>query len=308
MVVGCRIMRRALILFSWLALASAIQAREALPLQVDLDAFDGMKRVVELPNGLHLAYVEWGSTAGPPTVLIHGYTDSARDWVPLLPYLAGRRLIVVDLRGHGRSDKPECCYTRVDFAYDIKLLLDQLHIEQADLVGHSLGSMIAQVFAETWPERTRRVVLISSTAGPPAGALPRKPKFDFASAIRNLKEPLSPDSPFMIAWWASPTPVDPEFNRRQRVDAAAMPLSVWRAVLDQGMNYADLKSGLPRLTAPVLLIWGSEDPIMEPDARVNLIHSLPRAKVKIFAGLGHNPFWEEPREVASAINRFLDSR
>ena len=87
-----------------------------------------------------------------------------------------------------------------------------------------------------------------------------------------------------------------------------MPLSVWRAVLDQGLNYADLKSGLPRLTAPVLLIWGSEDPIMEPDARVNLIHSLPRAKVRIFAGLGHNPFWEEPREVASAINRFLDSR
>jgi len=301
-------MRGALILVACLAVASGIQAREPSPLQVNLDAFDAMKRVVELSNGMHLAYVEWGSAAGPPTVLIHGYTDSARDWVPLLPYLAGRRLIVVDLRSHGRSDKPECCYTRIDFAYDIKLLIDQLHIEQTDIVGHSLGSLIAQVFAESWPERTRRVVLISSTAGPPAGSPTRKPKFDFASAIRDLKEPLSPDSAFMIAWWASPTPVDPEFNRRQRVDAAAMPLSVWRAVLDQGMNYADLKSGLPRLTAPVLLIWGSEDPIMEPAARVNLIHALPRAKVKIFAGLGHNPFWEEPREVASAVNGFLDSR
>jgi len=66
---------------------------------------------------------------------------------------------IVDIRGHGRSSKPECCYGRLDFAYDIKLLLDALEVQQADLVGHSLGSIITQTFAEYWPERTRRVVL-----------------------------------------------------------------------------------------------------------------------------------------------------
>ena len=65
---------------------------------------------------------------------VHGYTDNARDWVPLVPYLSKRfHLILVDLRGHGRSSKPDCCYTLPDFAYDIVLLLDHLGVQKATL-------------------------------------------------------------------------------------------------------------------------------------------------------------------------------
>ena len=266
-----------------------------------------MKKTVRLPDGATLAYVPMGDPTGMPVVLIHGYTDNARDWVPLIPYLSKKfRLIVVDLRGHGRSSKPDCCYTLPDFAYDIVLLLDSLGVRQADIVGHSLGSMIAQTFAESWPEHTGKVVLISSTGGPPRGAPPKKPQFDFAAQIRALQEPLNPDSPFMIAWWDSPTPVDPDFIRRQRRDSAAIPLHVWLAVLDQGLgDPADLQRTLPRLKAPTLLIWGSADPIMEPEVRTTLREALPHAQVKIFQGLGHNPFWEDPRGSAAVINAFL---
>jgi pimeloyl-ACP methyl ester carboxylesterase len=261
-----------------------------------------------LPNSQHLAYLEMGDPKGQPVVLIHGYTDNARDWVPLIPYLSKAfRLIVVDIRGHGRSDKPECCYARIDFAYDIKLLLDQLHIARADIVGHSLGSMITQVLAEEWPDRVRKVILISSTGGPPAGVKQAKPALDYATEIRKLKEPIDPDSPFMIAWWASPKPVNAEFIRRQRRDAAQIPLAVWLAVLEQGTNAADLQRTLPKLKAPVLLIWGSDDPIMEEDVRQTLREALPAAKVKVFDGLGHNPFWEDPEAVAATINPFLDN-
>jgi pimeloyl-ACP methyl ester carboxylesterase len=251
-----------------------------------------------------------GDPAGAPVVLIHGYTDNARDWVPLVPFLSPHfHLILVDLRGHGRSGKPECCYTRFDFAYDLKLLLDALGMSRADLVGHSLGSVVAQTFAEFWPERTGRVVLVSSTAGPRPGAPARKPAFDYATQIRQLKEPLDPDSPFMVAWWSSPTPVDPEFIRRQRQDSAAIPLRVWLAVLDQGvdpmLDGRDLQKTLPRLTAPTLLVWGSKDPIMDEDARISLREGLPHAQVKIFEGLGHNPFWEDPQACADLINKFL---
>jgi pimeloyl-ACP methyl ester carboxylesterase len=62
---------------------------------------------------------------------------------------------------------------------------------------------------------------------------------------------------------------------------------------------------LPRLKAPTLLIWGSKDPIMEEPVRRSLRDGLPDAKVKIFEGLGHNPFWENPRAVADSINGFL---
>ena len=277
------------------------------PLKINLDKFDAMKKVVLLPNNQHLAYIDMGDPQGPPVVLIHGYTDNARDWVPLIPYLSKRlRLIVVDIRGHGRSDKPECCYARIDFAYDIKLLLDALHIARADVVGHSLGSMITQVLAEEWPQRVRKVVLVSSTAGPRAGSSPKKPAFDYAAEIRKLKEPIDPDSPFMIAWWDSPKPVNPDFIRRQRRDAANIPLSVWLAVLDQGTNSADLQRNLSKLKAPALLIWGSDDPIMEEEARQTLREALPAAAVKVFEGLGHNPFWEDPQAVAQVINKFLD--
>jgi pimeloyl-ACP methyl ester carboxylesterase len=296
-----------------LAATQVVRAAAAPPrLEIDLDAFDAQKKTIALPDGEVLAYIDMGDAAGPPVVLIHGYTDNARDWVPMLPYLSkGFRLILVDIRGHGRSSKPECCYSRLDFAYDIKLLLDALGVERAAIVGHSLGSIIAQTFAEYWPERTSQVVLISSTGGAPPGDHPKRPQFDFAAAIRKLKEPIDADSPFMIAWWDSPTPVDPDFIRRQRRDAAAIPLRVWLAVLDQALPadtaYADLQRTLPRLRAPTLLIWGSKDPIMEEPVRRTLRRALPNAEVRVFEGLGHNPFWEDPQGVAAAIDAFLVS-
>jgi pimeloyl-ACP methyl ester carboxylesterase len=281
------------------------------PLRIDLDRFDAMKKTIALPDGVTLGYVEFGSPMGKPVVLIHGYTDSARDWVPLVPYLSKTlRLILVDIRGHGISSKPECCYARIDVAYDMKLLLDALHIPSADIVGHSFGSIIAQTLAECWPARTHSVVLISSTALPfdrptAKDGKPTRPAFDFRTPILALKDPIDPESPFMIAWWASPTPVDAEFLRRQRGDAAAIPARVWLAVLDQGLSGADLQSTLPKLKAPALLIWGSEDPIIDIAGRQALREALPTARVKIFDKLGHNPFWEDPQGVADVVNDFL---
>ena len=302
-----------MVLLPWLTAASAASAASAPPVAppaIDLNTFDSLKRSVALPDGETLAYVPLGDPKGPVVMLIHGYTDNARDWVPLVPYLSPHfRLILVDIRGHGRSSKPECCYTRFDFAYDIKLLLDALHVAQVDLIGHSLGSVIAQTFAESWPERTRRVVLISSSAGPRPGAPAAGALAGYLNQIRELKDPIDPDSPFMMGWWSSPTPVDPDFLRRQRRDSAAIPARVWQAVLEQGLDpmfaSGELQKDLPKLTAPTLLIWGSKDPLITEDLRQTLREGLPHAQVKILEGLGHNPFWEDPRACAEVINAFL---
>lgn len=299
----------ALLLFGGLGVAWC--AVPAPPSPINLDDFDGRKHIVHLENGQAMAYVDLGNPAGMPVVLIHGYTDNARDWVPMLPFVSQDfRLILVDLRGHGKSGKPDCCYTRFDFAYDIVLLLDQLKIQKTNVIGHSLGSIIGQTLAEFWPQRVDRVVLISSTGGTPPGSRKKTPAFDFASQIRQLKEPVEPDSPFMIAWWDSPTPVDAEFIRRERIDSAAIPLRVWLAILDQslaGNRYEDLQASLSRLRAPTLLVWGAKDPIMEEPVRASLRRGLPRAQVKIFDGLGHNPFWEKPALVAQTVNDFLST-
>jgi pimeloyl-ACP methyl ester carboxylesterase len=280
----------------------------APPSEINLAAFEAAKRHVTLSDGVDLAYIQMGDPHGTPVVLIHGYTGSALDWVPILPYLPRHwRLILPDLRGHGASSKPECCYDLNDFAYDVKLLLDRLHVAEAEIVGFSLGSMVAQRFAETWPQRTQRVVLISS-AGARLPCAPPVEQHEFDCGlpdIRALKATPTEDSPFMVAWWSSPTPVNEQFIERERHNAAQIPLRVWRAVLDQSLTDPDLAAMLPRLTAPTLLIWGSKDPIMSPADRASLEAALPHAEVKIFPGLGHNQFWEQPRAVAGVIDRFF---
>jgi pimeloyl-ACP methyl ester carboxylesterase len=292
--------------FSVPQIARSAGDADPIPRKSDIERFEAGRKTVSLPNGEVLSYVTVGNPSGQPVVFLHGFTDSALDWVPLFPWLSDKfYLILVDLRGHGASSAPECCYTRYDFAYDVKLLLDELHLQRVDVVGHSLGSMITQAFAEFWPERTNRVVLISSSGGARKGITPMPLKFDIQGAIAKLKEPIDPDSPFMVEWFASPHPIiDPEFVRTMRQRAAAIPLRVWRAVLDQGASH-DLQRTLPKLRAPALLIWGADDPLMQEDVRQSLREGLPHPQVKVFPGLGHNPFWEEPKQCAEVIGRFL---
>jgi len=282
------------------------------PTAIDLDAFDASRKHVALPDGLSLAYVDIGPRGAPVVLLIHGYTSNARGWVPLLPHLdQSRRYLMPDLRGHGQSSKPDCCYDRTTFANDLRLLLDTLHVDRADVVGTSLGSLIAQAFAANWPERTRRLVLQSSSGGPlaacesePAG----EAVFDFRTAILALRDPIDPESQFMIAWYASTAPVDAEFLQRQRRDAAAIPVRVWLAILDQGLNLRDLQADLQRIRAPTLLIWGGKDNLFGARDRCSLRKALPQAEVRLFENLGHNAYWENPLAVAAVINPFLAAK
>lgn len=276
-----------------------------------LDQFDAQKTTADLSNGEKLAYIDAGARTALPLVLIHGYTDSARDWAPIAPLLSRQfRLIIVDLRGHGSSGKPECCYTRFDFAYDIKLLLESLHIRSADIAGHSLGSLVGQTFAELWPEATRRLVLISSTGtffGPISASQLTGPTTagSWLAPLAELRDPIDPDSAFMRDWWKVSIAYNPEFARRQRRDAAAIPARVWRAIADQCLIGVDLISMLPRVQAPTLLIWGGRDTLVSDAGREALRSGIVRAEVHTFASLGHDLFWEDPGAVAITMTEFL---
>jgi pimeloyl-ACP methyl ester carboxylesterase len=294
-----------------------VAARAQTPLTpAQLDQFDARKTAVVLRNGEKLAYIDAGPRDAPPLVLIHGYTDSARDWAPIAPLLTPRfRLIIVDLRGHGASGKPDCCYTRFDFAYDIKLLLDTLHIGTADVAGHSLGSIVAQTFAELWPESTRRLVLISSTGTSFGPAEPARsttsaqtPAGGWLAAVAELNDPIDPDSAFMLDWWKISIAYNPEFARRQRRDAASIPARVWRAIADQCLIGVDLRTMLPRVRAPTLLIWGGRDTLVGDAGREALRSGIAQAEVRTFTSLGHDLFWEDPRAVAAVVIDFLKTK
>lgn len=278
-----------------LALGPAL-ADSAIPSQED---WAGARQSVTLPDGQTLSYVEMGPAEGVPVILIHGYSDNSRSWSLLAPYLPGRHLIAVDLRGHGGSAAPDCCYAPDSLADDIAGFLDAKQIGQADVVGHSLGSMTGAVLAATHPEKVRKLVLISTAVSVPAAAL------DWLWAnVPALPDKIDPDSQFMLDWYANPNPVPSDFIDRERAESAAMPKQAWMGVL-QGTSMTDWTPLAARIKAPTLILWGDKDGFFDAAAQERVKAALPSARHETFAGFGHNMFWEAPEKVGAMITDFL---
>lgn len=134
----------------------------ALPAAADIQPF---------PNGFHAQemrvngttiHVRVGGT-GPAVVLIHGFADTGDMWAPLAAALVGNHTVIVpDLRGMGLSAVPDHGFEKMNQAKDIADVLDSLHIERADIVGHDIGNMVAFAFAERYSERTSTLVMMDA--------------------------------------------------------------------------------------------------------------------------------------------------
>ena len=279
--------------------AAAADEQAPIPVPIQADWADAKKRV-ELPNGVSLAYVEMGDPAGEPALLIHGYTDNSRSWSLIAPYLKDRHLFAIDLRGHGKSDAPDCCYSYTDFANDAALFLDAVGVAQADVIGHSLGSMTAQLLAAQHPEKVRKLVLVSSTTA--IGGGPGSWLWD---NVTPLQPPIDPESQFMKDWYWNPNPVDEDYITRERTESAATPIHVWRGVL-WGTVINDLTLTAPLVKAPVMVMWGDQDSLFDLAHQEKLEKAFPEARFEVFAGAGHNMFWEFPQRSAEIIDDFLD--
>jgi pimeloyl-ACP methyl ester carboxylesterase len=286
-----------------LLLAAAMACGPALPAEIPSQAtWTFAKRLIALPNGQSLAVVEVGDAGLPPVLLVHGYGDNSRSFSLLAPHLADRfRLLAVDLRGHGASSAPECCYALSELAYDLRLVLDVLQIERASLVGHGLGGMLGQVFAARWPERLDRLALIASA-----------PSMSEAAArdgwlweqVHALEAPIEPGGGFMQERYATPGPVDPDFLERQMAESAAVPAHVWRSLLYE-LQVTEPGRVLWGVEAPTLILWGEEDALVDRADQDQLRAALPEATFGALPGLGHNPHWEDPAGLAAAIGAFL---
>lgn len=273
-------------------------AEIAVPSQADWAA---AKKTVELPNGVTLAYSEMGNSEGEPLLLIHGYTDNSRSWSLVAPYLKNRHIYAIDLRGHGKSSAPECCYAYTDFAYDAYLFLKAMKIERADVVGHSLGSLTAQVLAAEYPEKVDKVVLVSSTTDTGGG-----PGTWLWDNIMPLQPPIDPNGKFMMDWYWNPNPVDESFIKPEREESAAVPIHVWKGVL-WGTTTGDLSNISKLIKAPVMIFWGDQDQLFDASHQQKLKAAFPQARYETFKGFGHNMFWEQPQRAAELIDTFLKS-
>jgi pimeloyl-ACP methyl ester carboxylesterase len=116
-------------------------------------------------NGLRLHYLSAGHSdaKGQLVVLLHGYAETSRMWLPLMDQLAStHHVIAPDLRGAGGSDKPETGYDKKTMAQDVHALVQSLGAKQITIVGHDIGLMVAYAYAAQFPDQVRSIVLMDA--------------------------------------------------------------------------------------------------------------------------------------------------
>jgi pimeloyl-ACP methyl ester carboxylesterase len=258
-------------------------------------------------DGLEFAYETAGDPGLPAVVLLHGFTGDLRMWHPVVEELAGRYFIVApDLRGHGRSAAPDDleAYTAEALAGDVLALLDHLGIDVCALAGCSFGGMIALQFAVDWPGR------LAALAVSDAGAAYAHPRYDerYWERERGIEASTEIVRAFGTAELGRRTALglaDPFLARGLRDRYARLSADGWLGcarVRKERPNLLPILRG--RLTMPVMVAYGEEDPVR--CAAEVMAEELPAARVVMVRGAGHGLPLVAPQTYARELLRFLE--
>ena len=257
---------------------------------------------------------------GPPLLLIHGIGDNSRTWEEVIPTLARKHLVIApDLLGHGDSDKPRADYSVAAYANGMRDLLSTLDVDRVTLVGHSLGGGVAMQFAYQFPERTDRMVLVSSGGAGRgvspilrAAALPganlgmaalRLPGSRTAlrvavELLQRMDSGLGVDAADLLRL------VDALPNQTARAAFIRTLRSVvdWRGQVVTMLDRCYLVRGMP-----TMLMWGARDSVL-PVGHAHRAHAaMPGSRLEIFDDAGHFPFHNDPARFVGLLEDFCSS-
>ena len=254
-------------------------------------------------NGINLYYKEYGE--GDPLVLIHGLGSSLESWEVQVPiYSEHFRVIVLDNRGSGRSEKPDYPYTMEQMADDAAGLLDFLGIEKAHFVGKSMGGMICQWLGIKYPERVNRLVMgCSSGHRDEVGNL-------LIKTARDIVDKAGPGAGWVFALFLGYRRKYIEENYDSLISRIQeVPVDPDAAAGYRNQSYAcenhDVLAQLGKISAKTLVMYGERDIVTPPERSKKLVELIPNAVEKAFADVGHG-FWRECQaEVDKAVLDFL---
>ncbi|HEX7997557.1 MAG TPA: alpha/beta fold hydrolase [Pyrinomonadaceae bacterium] len=256
---------------------------------------------VKLKTGVRMQYAEQGDAKGYPVILLHGYSDSWFSYSRVLAALgANYHVYALTLRGHGDSERPASGYNLSDLASDVVAFMDTNQLKRVTLVGHSMGSFVAQRVALTAPERIDRLILVGS-----ATTLRNNAVRELQQSVNALKDPV-PEK-FIREFQTSTVyhPVPEEFMERVMAESSKLPARVWRALME-GMLKSDVSSELSKIKAPTLVLWGDKETIFPRTEQDALTTTLPNARLKVYADTGHSPHWERPEQFVSDVKDFIN--
>jgi pimeloyl-ACP methyl ester carboxylesterase len=256
---------------------------------------------VLLKTGVRLHYAYKGDPSGTPIILLHGYGDSWFSYSPILPLLDKKyRVYIPDQRGHGNSDRPSEGYALKQFAADVVAFMDAMNVKQATIVGHSMGSFVAQHVAAQVPGRVNKLVLIGS-----ATKIRNNVVTGLQQEINALADPM-PEKfvrDFQIGVAFQPLPQ--EFLDGVVRESLKLPARVWRGVMAQ-MVAPEADDELKRIKSPTLIIWGDKENIFPRSEQDLLVAALRNAVLKVYPDTGHAPNWERPERVVKDLHEFID--
>ncbi|HJU65916.1 MAG TPA: alpha/beta fold hydrolase [Gemmatimonadaceae bacterium] len=269
-------------------------------------------RYVRTRSGLRVRLIESGDPAGTPVLLIHGWACTVHVFRRNIPALAaaGLRVLAMDLKGHGLTDRPT---SREEYTLDamtsfVLEVMDALELRRATLVGQSLGGAIALQIALRAPERVERLALIA-----PVG-LGRVPRARLLRALATLS--LSLGAPRELRRWMIAVALDRAFGDLARPTSDDV-AEYWAPSADphylkvlltlvHEVDWAPLDaSRLSVLRLPLLVIWGTEDRLVVPTHVRDLPRLIPSARAVWIAGAGHACNEEAPAETNGALVAFL---
>jgi len=249
---------------------------------------------------------------GPPVVLLHGLNDSHRTWREIWPRMPDRRILMLDLPGHGLSSRPDAPYTLDWNATQVARWIERLDLRDLNVVGHSYGGGVAQWLLLKSRPRIRRLALLSS------GGLGREvyPWLRLAS-VPFLIEAFGQRWMGPIAGFAMARATTSDARAeialltsylRQPGSARAFSRTVrdvirWRG---QTRNLFDRITDIAELP-PMRLFWGARDTILPISQGTATAALLENCELVRFENCGHFVQWEEPEGFTSALQAFLDA-
>jgi pimeloyl-ACP methyl ester carboxylesterase len=258
----------------------------------------GRRCVVErlTRDGVALAYTEAGSGA-PPLLLVHGWCGDHTHLAPQFEHFGRNyRVVAVDLRGHGVSDKPEQEYTVARFADDLAWLCDQLRLARPVVVGHSMGGNVAFELARRHPDLPAGVVALDSAIVRPDWLAPEARQHaarlrgaDYQEVQRRYAEE------FFL-------PTDDAHLKARLIDnLSSLPLHVTLSAWEQHLLFWDGEEAAAACRVPALLI-SSATPLSDISRFQELTPQLVTGQT---VGAGHFIPLLVPEQVNAMIERFL---
>jgi 3-oxoadipate enol-lactonase len=276
-------------------------------------------------KGINICYDIYGK--GDPVILIHGFSDRKEHWRAQVGALSQHfKVIRMDNRGAGKSDRPDSEYTMETYASDIVGLMDFLNIEKSHIIGHSLGGMICQNFAILYPERLNKLILINTIPGlkPPGEPIEDAIKIYEENAIASQEAIIN--DPFNGFIEGAKASYSRKFWKLMRENPKKKFHDIWSVedLIEEKINYGPSKKDLinqahalsthntyeklPEIRNEVLIISAEKDKSCPKSMGKKMDELISNSKFIVIEDAAHQSILERAPEINQYIIDFLLGR